>query len=149
MEDYHKTFLCTDSCVRGLLAPVRIVWQKPVVGTIKTNWDATIDVLNKQMGVRVLLCDAIGTVVASMCSLVPYITDPTMAKGVALWRAMLFCLNLGVSKLHLEGDSQEIVQALLREGPCWSRYVYLIEESRNSSWGWPKPPPKASHSYFA
>jgi hypothetical protein len=85
---------------------------------IKTNWDASIYVLNQRMGVGVIVCNEYGVVVALMCALVSFITDPAIAEGVALWRAVLLSLDLGIPRLHLEGNYLKIVQALVRKGLC-------------------------------
>lgn len=131
MAVFHASLASSSSRVEGrhLLDP--IVWKKPSDGVIKANWDVAIDTLNNRMGVGVILRDAHGTVVASMSSLVPFVNDPTTAEGVALWRVVVLSVDLEVSRLQLEGDSQEIVQAMLQKGPCWTRYGYLIEESRS------------------
>lgn len=84
------------------------------------------------MGVGVIIRDAVGTVVAAMCSTVPYITDPAVAEATALWKAVTLCLELNIQRLHLEGDAKEIVQALQKRGPCRSRYGPLIEASLSS-----------------
>ncbi|GLT72323.1 hypothetical protein SLA2020_442690 [Shorea laevis] len=106
-------------------------WKKPVVGVVKTNWDAAIDTLNNRMGVGVIIRDEAGDVVPSMCVVVPYILDPAVAEAVALWKAVELCNDLQLPRLHLEGDCQKIIQALRMEGPCWSRFGYLVEDSRS------------------
>lgn len=101
------------------------------MGKLKTNWDAALDLKYKCMGVGIIVRDSDGAVVAALCSTIPYIFDPTLAEGVSLWRVVLLCLDLEIPRLILEGDSHEIVQALLQGGLCWSRYGYLIEEARH------------------
>ncbi|GLT72939.1 hypothetical protein SLA2020_448330 [Shorea laevis] len=61
--------------------PDPIVWKKPVDGVIKLNWDAAIDERNNRMGVGVIFRDATGAVLASMCSIVPFVTDPQQQRG--------------------------------------------------------------------
>jgi hypothetical protein len=46
---------------------------------------------------------------------------------------------LGIQHLHIEGDALEIVQALLLQESCWSRYGFLVEDTRtllNSFQSW-------------
>lgn len=97
---------------------------------VKINWDDALDVLNKRMGVGVIARDADGAVVATLCAVVPHISDPAVAECVALWKAITLSIDLDLPRLHLEVDSQEIVQALLQEGPCLSLYENLIQESQ-------------------
>lgn len=131
LQAFRQATHSSDSGEHPLGVTVRIPWQKPAVGVFKANWDAALDLTSKRMGVGVIVRDSTGTVQAALCSIVPYITDPTVAEGVALWRAVLLCSDMAIPRVHLEGDSQIIVNALLREGPCWSRYGYLLEAARH------------------
>ncbi|GLT76792.1 hypothetical protein SLA2020_484300 [Shorea laevis] len=96
-------------------------WKKPDVGMVKGNWDAAIDFKNQRMGVGLVVRNSTGSVLAAMCSSVPFITDPTTAEVVALQKAVSVCLDLGFQRIQLEGDALEIVQALQNPTPCWRR----------------------------
>lgn len=90
--------------------------------TIKRGWDAALDINSKRMGVGVIVRDMEGSVLAAMCTIVPLITDSTIAEAVATWRAVDFCKSL-------EGDALEVlVNHLRKEDLCWNRYGHLIEE---------------------
>lgn len=56
-----------------------------------------------------ILWDAGGSVLAAMCTFLPYITDPTTAKAVSLWKAVSTSVDLGFQRLHMEGDALTIV----------------------------------------
>lgn len=58
----------------------RQIWKKPHEGVVKINWDATLDNLNKKMGVRLIARDAEGFVLASMCTTLSFIPYPTITK---------------------------------------------------------------------
>jgi hypothetical protein len=64
---------------RGFIPP----GEKPTARLIKINWDAALDVPQKRMGVRVVLRNEAGVVVAAMAKLIPIIVDPTKEKSVA------------------------------------------------------------------
>jgi len=54
---------------------------------------------------------------ATMCSSMKFIIDPTMGEAFAAWKAMVFGRNLGLHNVILEDDALEIVHALRREDP--------------------------------
>jgi hypothetical protein len=121
-------------------APPRLdrnLWQKPEAGVVKTNWDAAIDLKGNRMGVGVIIRNEAGSVIAAMCAVIPFITDPTVAEAVALWRAVTLCGELTLQRIQFEGDAKEIVLAINNQGPCRCRYGHLIEASRNSLRGFP------------
>lgn len=64
-----------------------------------------------------------------MSSFLPCISDLTVAAALALWKSIAACIELGVQRLHMEGDTLEIVQALRHSNSCWSRYCHMIDES--------------------
>lgn len=82
------------------------------------------------MGVGVLAHDARGKVVASLCTIVPFITDSAIAGAVAAWKVIEFCCDQGFQRLILERDALEIVVALKQVGPSWTQFGQLIEDSR-------------------
>lgn len=130
LEVFRTSILCTEAPDQPCAPQSALPWKKPAIGVVKTNWNAAIDAENNHMGVGVIVRDAVGAVVASLCSVVPYIIDLVVAEAVALWKAVELCTELELPRLHLEGDCWEIVQALLMEGTCWRWYGHLIEESR-------------------
>jgi hypothetical protein len=110
--------------------PARSRWKKPPAGVLKVNWDAALDQSSNSMGVGVIALDEWGSVVASMCDIIPFITDPTIAEAVAASKAVVFCSEQCFQRIILEGDALEIVQGLRQEGPSWQRYGHLLEDSR-------------------
>jgi hypothetical protein len=78
-----------------------------------------IDNKNKKIGVGMIARDAKGIILASMCTLVPFIIDPTVAEAMAAWKAAVFCRESGFSRVYLESDALEIVQALHWEATSW------------------------------
>jgi ribonuclease HI len=87
--------------------------------------------LRGKMGVGVIIRDAEGLVVASLCSTVPSITDPPTAEAIAAWKAAELCHALGLQRVILEGDALAIVQGLRQEAPSWCQYGLLLEDTRS------------------
>jgi ribonuclease HI len=110
--------------------PLTVRWQKPPLGVIKVNWDAALDHSSKVIGVGAIARDEKGGTVASYCSIVPFVTDPTVAEAVAAWKTIGFCCDQGFSHLILEGDALEIVHGLNKDSSSWCRYGQLLSDSR-------------------
>lgn len=64
------------------------------------------------MRVGVIARDEQGFVVASKCTIVTFITDPTIVEVVAIWKTAEFCRDLQSTWVIMEGDALKIVQAL-------------------------------------
>jgi hypothetical protein len=106
------------------------VWQKPPVGKIKINWDAAVDCLNNKMGMEVIARDHNGSAVVMLCASKEFISDPAMAEAVAAWRTVELACSLDLESIMLEGDSLEVVQALKKNGSCWSSYGQVVNEMK-------------------
>jgi ribonuclease HI len=90
------------------------------------------------MGVGVMVRDTKG-VLATMYTTVPFIIDPTIAEAISAWKAIVFCKNLGLQYIFLEGDTMKIVNNFRQENSCWNQYDQLIEDTRimlNSLQSW-------------
>lgn len=59
-------------------------WIASDWGTVKRNWDATIDKKKMLMGAGIIVRDHAGQVVAIKCMAWPYVTDPTVAEAMAV-----------------------------------------------------------------
>ena len=74
------------------------------------------------MGIGVIARDHHRSAIVMLCASKEYISNPTMAKAVAAWRAVELACRLDLHGIMLEGDSLDIVQALPKNGSCWSLY---------------------------
>jgi ribonuclease HI len=139
LSDFQNAALSSNMGPAGIPNTVGQQWRKPPVGVVKINWDAGVAKATSKMGVGVIARDSTGQVLASMCTTMPFITDPTVAEAVAAWRAVQFCIEHDFQDIFLEGDALEIVQALHQDTPNRSRYGQLIEDTRdclNSRHSW-------------
>jgi ribonuclease HI len=111
--------------------PLSNRWQAPPEGFVKINWDAAVDSVNCQMGIGIVARNSLGEVVASMFAPKSYIVAPDIAEAVAALRAAKFGRELSFTRVVLEGDALQIVQALKSSTPNWSSYGHLVEEARD------------------
>jgi hypothetical protein len=91
-------------------------WTIPFEGVVKVNWNAAIDIHNKNMSIDVIVCDLIGEALATLQSPNGNITDPAVAKSVAVLQAFIFAKEMWWNKVELEGDALYVVQVLWKEG---------------------------------
>lgn len=71
-----------------------------------------------------------GKAIAMLCETMAYITDPATAEGLAARRGIELNIQLGIRKLVLEGDSQQIVQALQSGGGERRPYGLIIDDMK-------------------
>ncbi|XP_041004159.1 uncharacterized protein LOC121249523 [Juglans microcarpa x Juglans regia] len=81
-------------------------WRKPAESWVKANWDTVMNVQLKKVGLGVIIRDADGEVLACMCSVVDSLQKPNAVETMALKRTGHLCVELGLSKVILDGDSQ-------------------------------------------
>ncbi|GLT53045.1 hypothetical protein SLA2020_263420 [Shorea laevis] len=72
---------------------------------VKANWDAALDSQSQRMGVCMIVCDVTASVLATMCTSISFIIEPTIAEALALWKTVSSWHELGFQRLHLEGDA--------------------------------------------
>ncbi|XP_059462058.1 uncharacterized protein LOC132191056 [Corylus avellana] len=109
---------------------MKVKWKPPPQGIIKLNWDATVAIKERKMGVEVIARDYTGKVLATLSAPRPIVSDPTVAETIGAWMSVDLTSHLGFTRIYLEGDALEIVQALRMEGSCWSRYEHLINDAK-------------------
>lgn len=95
-----------------------VKWIPPVNGKVKMNWDATVNVSKKKMGIGIVIRDDMGEVLACLSSSRGFISQPIIAECWALSRAMEFCSKLGFYQLEIEGDAQVSIQVIKKEEEC-------------------------------
>jgi hypothetical protein len=132
LTEFHAAQLLPPTASVARTQSVRQLWRRPPEGVVKVNWDAALDKDTKMMGVGVIVRDERGDVLATLCTTIPFVTDPTIAEAIAAWKAVELGCELGFQRVILEGDALEIVKALRQAEPSWSRYGQLIEDASTS-----------------
>jgi len=104
-----------------------IRWSKPPMGSIKFNWDASLDHTSKRMEVGIIARASTGKFYASLVSTMPFICDREVAEAMAAWQAFMFCEELGVHRVVVEGDSLNVINAINSHEDCWRSCRNLVE----------------------
>jgi ribonuclease HI len=56
--------------------------------------------------------------------------DPTTAETVAVVQTLRFCKEIGFTKIYLEGDAKNVVDALLSSEANWSKSGHTIADAQ-------------------
>jgi ribonuclease HI len=107
-------------------------WKPPTRGTMKLNRDVAIDKNMKLMGIGIVVRDFARGVVATQCSTRPYVSDLVVAEALALWIAVVLLGQLSFRDVILERDSLEVVKAIRMVGRNWTRYRFILEETKET-----------------
>lgn len=92
-----------------------VSWTTPPVGYVKVNWDASINKHQAQMGVGVIVRDHASKVLAMLCA----------------WTVVNLARRMELRNVVFEGDTLEIVQALNKEGNCWTTYGQIVNDAKD------------------
>ncbi|KAF5482242.1 hypothetical protein F2P56_002829 [Juglans regia] len=87
-------------------------WKAPREGVVKVNWDAAYDKKNKMMGACVIIKDAVGDVLVSLCLKKIHVNSSVVAEIEALRRALKLCSELNIGEAMFQGDALEVVKAV-------------------------------------
>ncbi|XP_042974746.1 uncharacterized protein LOC122306383 [Carya illinoinensis] len=90
----------------------KVRWKAPREGLVKINWDAAYDLKSKRMGIEVVIRDAKGEVLVSLCKTSFHSVSVAAAEVVALWRALILSTELNIGKAIFEGKAFSIIQAV-------------------------------------
>jgi ribonuclease HI len=107
-------------------------WSPPPETTIKINWDASLDKIRRIVGMGMIARDGQGSVIAAATKVLFLEADPVVAEFLATTHALIFCHELGLQHVIIEGDAQQVVNAINSDRPCNTSYGHLIEDIRVS-----------------
>jgi len=98
-----------------------------LTGTVKINWDASINERDGRIGVGLVARDAFGTVLGPRCVSGYLRTDPLTAEAMAALSAVQFSLEVGFFDVVFEGDEQTVIKEINSQPPHISRIGHFIE----------------------
>ncbi|XP_028074522.1 uncharacterized protein LOC114276883 [Camellia sinensis] len=99
----------------------------PSVGVVKINFDAATFADLEAVGVGVIVRESHGKVIAAMSERLPHWVDADCAEALAAASAIAFGAELGLSHIHLEGDSLSIIKAFRCEDQVLSCYGHILQ----------------------
>ncbi|XP_028115287.1 uncharacterized protein LOC114313136 isoform X2 [Camellia sinensis] len=101
-------------------------WCAPANGWLKINFDGALFKELKAVGVGVVIRNHLGEVMAALSERLPFWVDSDCAEAYAATKAVELARDLGLSDIHLEGDSLRIVKVLREEAEFMSEYGHIL-----------------------
>jgi hypothetical protein len=105
-------------------------WQAPLDGILKANWDAALNHHSERIGIRMVLRDEEGNVRAAKCMVKRGRFEPSTVESIAAVQTLAFCRELRLTKIQLEGDAKNIVDALNSGEANWSKVGHIIADAQ-------------------
>ncbi len=91
----------------------RTKWKLPIPDRFKVNFDGATFAETNEAGLGAIICNHQGEVMASLCQWIPYPHSVAAVEASAAKAAVNLVLELGFREVDIEGDSLEIINALL------------------------------------
>ena len=90
-------------------------WKAPPLGWYKANADVAINRAAGRYATGVVVRDAEGKCIAAKCATQRGIVAPVAGKALAIYHAACLGVELGGTRIILEGDSIQVINALKSE----------------------------------
>ena len=97
----------------------------------KVNYDGALFSQQGKAGLGVIIRNSEGDVMASMSQQIPLPTIVAQVEALAVRRAAVFALEIGINKAILEGNSETIVKELMEPTPSLALHGRLIQDVKS------------------
>jgi len=102
-------------------------WFLPPMGTIKINWDASLNIKRGWIGLGVIARDNNGLFLGARSVTKQVKADPNLAEVMAALLAVQFSKEVGFFDVILEGDAAKVINEINSEPPYSSRIGHFLE----------------------
>jgi hypothetical protein len=89
-----------------------IKWKPPEQDLLKINTDGSMDLVSRSGGWGFVVRDALGEVAGAGAGYMAHVQDALHTEAEACLHALLLSQAWGISRVHIETDSQQLVQAI-------------------------------------
>jgi len=103
------------------------LWKPLATGSIKVNWDASLNVNSELVGMGCVIRNGEGIVIAAKCCVCKAVVDPVCAEVMAALVALDFCCELGVDSIECEGDSLQVIKGVSSSGLSLDRIGHFLD----------------------
>ncbi|XVF20693.1 hypothetical protein REPUB_Repub12eG0024300 [Reevesia pubescens] len=114
LEDYKKASLVIKAAIGGV-ETFSLQWTPSRMRVAKVNFDAAIFKDLGGIGVGVAIRDLVGEALALLCSKIQVLTEPFVAKCLALKESLYFALDIEINENKVERDSTLTICAVKRQ----------------------------------
>ncbi|XP_041026946.1 uncharacterized protein LOC121267144 [Juglans microcarpa x Juglans regia] len=101
-------------------------WQAPPMHFHKLNWDVVVDKTRARVGIDIVVRNFEGKIIAIMRRNQCMFPLPSLTEAYGALQVVSFALELGLTKVIIEGDSLQTVQALKKDEDqltCFGMFV--------------------------
>ena len=84
-------------------------WNKPSNGFVRVHFDRSFNLKNKRASIGVFVRDKDGNVLGVHQDILEGVMGPIVSEAVTVTKAMSFALQMGFSKIILEGDGLGVI----------------------------------------
>ena len=108
-------------------------WSPPVEEYYKVNFDGAVFRDEEKAGIGVIIRNSQGMVMASLSQKISLPQTVVELETLAATRAMEFSIELGFSKVIIEGDSETVIKALQDNSPSLAPFGLLIRDAQEAA----------------
>jgi hypothetical protein len=102
-------------------------WTPPPSDTIKMNWDTAMNVKEGRIGLGFIAKNLNGEVMAARSLTKKFRVNPTTAEALVALNAIIFCKELGLDNVIIEGDAMGVIKSIEIAKPTCSCFGHFIE----------------------
>ena len=110
-----------------------VKWSPPVEEYYKVNFDGAVFRGEEKAGIGVIIHNSQGMVMASLSQKISLPHTVVELETLAATRAIEFSIELGFSKVILEGDSETVIKALQDNSPSLAPFGLLIRDAQEAA----------------
>ena len=129
LDDYEKSLV--QLAAIPVTAPVRISWKPPPPSVYKLNFDAAIFSNLNYSGFGAIIRNEEGKVMVRMSVKGPFVHNSAKADALACRRAVEFSIEVGFSRLVIEGDNALVMNAISCSAKNNSLLGHIFEDIQN------------------
>ena len=113
-------------------APSRSYWKLPPQDVYKLNFNAAVFSDLKCSGVGAIIRNSAGEVMTGMLAKGEYMHNSDEAEALACQKALEFSMEAGFSNLVIEGDSSNVMRAILSSVANNSFFGHIVDDIRHN-----------------
>jgi hypothetical protein len=107
------------------------IWKNPNLGTIKVNWDASINLRDGVLGLGCVIRNDVGLVVGAKCCVCKVEADPLLAEVMTAYLVITFSKKMGFTNIECDCDSLQAIQGIRDTRSPNIRIGHFVEEIRH------------------
>ncbi|XP_042974604.1 uncharacterized protein LOC122306236 [Carya illinoinensis] len=105
-------------------------WEKPERGYVKVNWDASMDLKGKRMGIGIMIRDEQGETMVTVCDQKPNMVEAAVAESLALRKAAEICSELNIQRAIFEGNAKVVILVVNGDEDACFNFSPIVEDIR-------------------